>query len=114
MATRVEQFLAADEHNTRVAPDLMRLLHPWAFDAFEDCPRMFRLLYDSVGGWDVEHAEDRKLSEIARRCRGRGHAGVPWSWWANRLLQEQSTAAEWSCARDPRDFHDDAAFHKFG
>jgi hypothetical protein len=64
---RVEQFLAADEHNTRVSPELMRMLHPWAFDAFEDCADVFRLLYDAVGRWDVEQAEDRKLSEIAKR-----------------------------------------------
>jgi hypothetical protein len=66
MATRIEQLLAADEHNTRASPDLMRLLHPWAFDAFDDCARMFRLLYDAVGHWEAEHAEDKKLSEIAK------------------------------------------------
>jgi hypothetical protein len=60
MATRVEQFLAADENNTRVSPDLMRLLHPWAFDAFEDTAGMFRILYKAVGNWEAEHAEDKK------------------------------------------------------
>src|SRR5438270_5511552 len=67
MVTRIEQFLAADENNTRVSPDLMRLLHPWAFDAFEDAAGMFRLLYKAVGNWEAEHAEDKKLSELAKQ-----------------------------------------------
>ena len=42
--SRILGLLAADEDNTRVSPDLMRSLHPWAHQGFDDTADMFRVL----------------------------------------------------------------------
>jgi len=42
--SRILGLLAADEDNTRVSPDLMRSLHPWAHQGFDDTADMFRAL----------------------------------------------------------------------
>lgn len=63
---RVRELLDADEANTRVAPQLIQLLHPWAVEAFQDTSGLFKLLYRRVGNWPAEESADTKLREIAR------------------------------------------------
>jgi hypothetical protein len=63
---RVHELLDADEANTRVAPQLMQLLHPWAVEAFQDTSDLFNLLYRRIGNWPAEKSEDAKLREMAQ------------------------------------------------
>ena len=63
---RVRQLLDADEANTRVAPQLMQLLHPWAVEAFQDTSGLFKHLYRRVGNWPAEESENTRLREMAR------------------------------------------------
>ncbi len=68
----VRELLEADEANTRVAPKLMLLLHPWAVAAFQDTSDLFKLLYRRVGNWPAEAAVDANLPEMAE---AHGHSG---------------------------------------
>ena len=63
---RIRQLLDADEANTRVAPQLMQLLHPWAVEAFQDTSGLFKYLYRRVGNWPARELEEIRLREIAR------------------------------------------------
>lgn len=62
---RIQELLAADEANTRVTPELMKALHPWAVTAFDDTSSLYRLLYRALGDWPAEHAVDRDLHQMA-------------------------------------------------
>jgi len=62
---RIQELLAADESNTRVTPELIRMLHPWALAAFDDAACLFRLLYRTLGDWPAERALDPRLHQMA-------------------------------------------------
>jgi hypothetical protein len=64
---RIRQLLDADERNSRISPQLMTALHPWAVAAFEDTATLFRLLYHSIGDWEAENLVDQQLRHLGQK-----------------------------------------------
>lgn len=62
---RIDDLLAADEANTRLAPKLIANLDRWALQAFDDTASLYRLLYRVLGDWPTEHRVDENLHRIA-------------------------------------------------
>src|SRR5919201_26229 len=84
--TRIDKLLRADAANAEVSPELLRNLHPWAFEAIRDTEEMYRFIIRRLHPWVPEERLQQELERLA------GDAGLSNEELAARLTAGQAGA----------------------
>jgi hypothetical protein len=66
--TRIDKLLRADAANAELSPELLRNLHPWAFDAIRETEEMYRFIIRRLHPWAPEERLQAALERLARNA----------------------------------------------